>query len=97
MLVNLALFLEGGHDIRSMVASAEFEYAEWDAVEEGTLTLFSWCTSGSQRVVLNTHSDLQLIRWLTVVIGTLQMWTKAWIDNAGLDTCVRFAASIQIF
>lgn len=36
----------------------------------------------------------------TVVIGTLQRITdvdEGWIDNAGLDTCIRFAAYIQVF
>lgn len=58
--------------------------------------MFSWCTSGSESVVLNrAHSDLELIRWLTVVPGTLQKITdvdEGWTYNAGLDTCIRFAA-----
>lgn len=39
------VFGGGGHDRRSMLALAEFEYAEWDAVGEERryeATLFSW-------------------------------------------------------
>lgn len=80
----------------------EFEYAEWDAVEEerryeATLTLFSWCTSGSRWVVLN-RAHLGFLGFLgldllCLILKILQMWTKA----GGLDTCVHFAAYIQIF